>query len=95
MKFSELQTGIADRPTRKISFGLKGTLESKCHTVNLSGAHMFGDPSPRSQAGLPKVYAGDTIGCGLDWKSSQVFFTMNGLRLGKFPRLDSLICFEA
>ncbi|RUS16252.1 concanavalin A-like lectin/glucanase domain-containing protein, partial [Endogone sp. FLAS-F59071] len=32
----------------------------------------------------PKLYMGDTIGCGINFKAKSIFFTMNGKLLGEF-----------
>ncbi|KAM5356996.1 hypothetical protein ACJZ2D_016721 [Fusarium nematophilum] len=66
-----------------INFGLEGTVEGASHMIHLGGTYLFvlsgGEP-------LPRVHTGDTIGCGLDWDRSEVYFTVNGQRLDQITK---------
>lgn len=45
----------------------------RCYAENINLNHSW-----------PQFGTGDVVGCGIEWSHDQIYFTLNGTRLGKF-----------
>lgn len=89
-----ITVGLGQAPVRGLVAKRRPGLAPRSVGLSSDGLLFFGSPG-KSQRYGQRYGTGDTIGCGYDLKSRDVFFTLNGTRMPANPELSRFTCAEA